>query len=171
MAARKTASRGKKPGNKATSDLSPNLRTLEQLVAILEDSSLSELTYEDENLAVSLKRGGSAATLVATAPASIAPPAGPVAEAPGASVEVDDDKDVHVIRSPFVGTFYRSPSPDAGPFTEVDKKVRRGQTVCIVEAMKLMNEIEAEVDGVVIEVLVDNAQTVQYGDPLFRVRV
>ena len=73
-----------------------------------------------------------------------------------------------VVSSPFVGTFYRSPSPDAPPFVDVGQNVKKGQTLCIIEAMKLMNEIESEVDGTVAEIMVPNATAVEFGEPLFR---
>ncbi|MEY3212556.1 MAG: acetyl-CoA carboxylase, biotin carboxyl carrier protein, partial [Pseudomonadota bacterium] len=76
----------------------------------------------------------------------------------------------HVVNSPMVGTFYRSASPDAPPYAELGASVRKGQVLCIIEAMKLMNEIESDVDGVVVEILAQNGQPVQFGQPLFRVR-
>jgi acetyl-CoA carboxylase biotin carboxyl carrier protein len=79
------------------------------------------------------------------------------------------DKKGHIVTSPFVGTFYRSPAPDQPPFVEVGTVVRKGQVLCIVEAMKLMNEIESDVAGKVAEVLVENAQPVEFGQPLFRI--
>ncbi|GMA55854.1 hypothetical protein GCM10025858_03570 [Alicyclobacillus sacchari] len=81
-----------------------------------------------------------------------------------------NDIDVHVITSPMVGTFYRAPSPESAPFVEVGAQVTSKTVVCIIEAMKLMNEIEAEVSGEVIEVLAENGQLVEYGQPLFKVR-
>ncbi len=75
----------------------------------------------------------------------------------------------HILNSPIVGTFYRSPSPDAPPFTEVGARVRRGQALCIIEAMKLMNEIESDVDGTVVEIYPQNAQAVEFGEPLFAI--
>ena len=79
------------------------------------------------------------------------------------------DKPGVLVTSPFVGTFYRAPSPDSPPFVEVGAKVKKGQTLCIVEAMKLMNEIESETDGTVAEILVQNATPVEFGEPLFRI--
>ena len=79
------------------------------------------------------------------------------------------EKKGHVITSPFVGTFYRTPAPDQPPFVEVGSSVRKGQTLCIIEAMKLMNEIESEVGGKVAEILVENAQPVEFGQALFRI--
>jgi acetyl-CoA carboxylase biotin carboxyl carrier protein len=78
--------------------------------------------------------------------------------------------DEHIIKSPIVGTFYAGPSPDAGPFVKVGDSVQSGQTVCIIEAMKLMNEIEADISGEVVRVLVENGQPVEYGEPLFALR-
>jgi acetyl-CoA carboxylase biotin carboxyl carrier protein len=103
--------------------------------------------------------------LGASAPATAAPAApSPPAESPVAA-------DSHVIKSPIVGTFYASPSPDAEPFVRVGDRVRVGQVLCIVEAMKLMNEIESDVAGTVLQIYPKNAQPVEYGEPLFAIRV
>ena len=99
-------------------------------------------------------------SLPAPAPAN---PGAPKAEAKAA------DKPGVLVNSPFVGTFYRAPSPDSPPFVDVGQKVKKGQTLCIVEAMKLMNEIESEVDGTVAEIFVQNATPVEFGEPLFRI--
>ena len=96
-------------------------------------------------------------------------------DSPPAPVQAVDSKAAKapevgtLITSPFVGTFYRAPSPEAPPFVEVNQAVRKGQVVCIVEAMKLMNEIESEFDGKILEILVKNAEHVEYGQPLFRI--
>ncbi|HVS65381.1 MAG TPA: acetyl-CoA carboxylase biotin carboxyl carrier protein [Thermoanaerobaculia bacterium] len=99
-------------------------------------------------------------------------PATAGALASGKQEEEDDDRHsgAHLLTSPIVGTFYVCPSPDADPFVRVGDRVEKGQIVCIVEAMKLMNEIEADVDGVVVEVIPQNAQPVEYGEPLFAIR-
>jgi acetyl-CoA carboxylase biotin carboxyl carrier protein len=110
---------------------------------------------------------GAAAHAAATAPGAAldAPAAGPPAEAaalpPG----------THVLNSPIVGTFYRAPAPDAAPFVDVGSRVTKGQVLCIVEAMKLMNEIESDVAGIVVEVYPQNAQAVEFGEPLFAIRL
>jgi acetyl-CoA carboxylase biotin carboxyl carrier protein len=96
-------------------------------------------------------------------PATLAPPTAP----PPSVVPRDDGQ---FVTSPFVGTFYRSPSPDAPPFVEAGMSVREGQTLCIVEAMKLMNEIEADVSGVIAEILVENGKPVEFGQKLFRIK-
>jgi acetyl-CoA carboxylase biotin carboxyl carrier protein len=98
---------------------------------------------------------------LAVAPAPAAPVAKPVEKAP--------EKPGHMVTSPFVGTFYRAPSPDAAPFVDVGTAVKKGQVLCIVEAMKLMNELEAEVDGKVAEIFVQNATPVEFGEKLFRI--
>jgi acetyl-CoA carboxylase biotin carboxyl carrier protein len=105
-----------------------------------------------------------------------APPAGTLAAAQGAqgmpgSPSASGKPRPHILNSPIVGTFYRSPSPDAPPFTEVGARVRKGQALCIIEAMKLMNEIESDVDGTVVEVYPQNAQAVEFGEPLFAIEV
>ncbi|HUO87366.1 MAG TPA: acetyl-CoA carboxylase biotin carboxyl carrier protein [Thermoanaerobaculia bacterium] len=109
----------------------------------------------------------------ATAEAGLPEPTAgpPAAEAGTASSDEDAlPPGTHVLTSPIVGTFYRAPAPDADPYVEVGAKVRKGQVLCIVEAMKLMNEIEADVDGAVLEVLPQNGQAVEFGEPLFAIR-
>ena len=103
-----------------------------------------------------------AAQAVAGAPAP-APAAAPAAEASPA-------QGAHIVTSPIVGTFYQAPSPDADPFATVGSRVRKGQVLCIIEAMKLMNEIESDADGVVVEIYPQNAQAVEFGEPLFAIR-
>jgi acetyl-CoA carboxylase biotin carboxyl carrier protein len=104
---------------------------------------------------------------VAAGPAPAAAPAAPATPAAAKAEKVE--KPGTVVTSPFVGTFYRSPSPDSPPYVDVGSKVKKGQVLCIVEAMKLMNEIEAEVEGVVAEILTQNATPVEFGQPLFRI--
>jgi acetyl-CoA carboxylase biotin carboxyl carrier protein len=108
----------------------------------------------------------------ATAPARAAAvaAAAPVAPAPAPESAAPASGPAVYITSPFVGTFYRSPSPDAPPFVDVGSRVKKGQVLCIVEAMKLMNEIESEVDGAIVAVLAENGQPVEFGEPLFQIR-
>jgi len=150
----------------------PRIERLQTLIKLMKKSKLGELSYEDSDIRVSLKQQGialQAASGLAPAAASPAPAATPSSESASATIEDPDDQ--HVICSPFVGTFYSAPSPDSDAFTQIGQSVSKGQTVCIVEAMKLMNEIEAEVSGVVTEILVDDGQGVQYGEPLFKIKV
>ncbi len=113
----------------------------------------------------------SSETVVASA-AAVAPPA--VAAVPAAAEPAPVEspgRDLYVLKSPIVGTFYRAPSPDSPNFVEVGDRVDNGQILCIVEAMKLMNEIESDVDGTIAEIYVENAQPVEYGEPLFGIKV
>ena len=132
---------------------------IKAVLALLEDTDVSEFEYEDENLRLGIKRGVVGAPMVA----ALAPPV----SAAGAAAVAAAPESGHVISSPFVGTFYRAASPESAPFTEVGQQVEAGQTLCIVEAMKLMNEIEADVSGTVKKILVDNAQAVEYDQALF----
>ena len=110
------------------------------------------------------------APAVATAaPAAVNAPGAPATEAVQAAA-VDEDADIHGVTSPIVGTFYRAPNPDADPYVKVGDYVEKGQTLCIIEAMKLMNEIEADASGTVVKVLPENAQPVEYGEQLFKIR-
>ena len=148
---------------------------LQKLVGILESSSLASLEYEDSDILVRLNRGhvgnGQAGPAMLVAPALSASTAVAASATPAKAAAPKEDENVHVVKSPFVGTFYRSPSPDQPSFTDVGQQVVKGQTLCIVEAMKLMNEIESEVAGTVLAVLVENGRAVQYHDPLFKIAV
>jgi acetyl-CoA carboxylase biotin carboxyl carrier protein len=150
---------------------------VKKLVQLVEKSDVTHIAWQRGPERVVIKRGNSAAG-APVAPVHAVPHATPIAAAvpappaPAAAAPKADkaaDKPGTLVNSPFVGTFYRSPSPDSPPFTDVGQKVKKGQTLCIVEAMKLMNEIESEVDGVVAEILVQNATPVEFGEPLFRI--
>jgi acetyl-CoA carboxylase biotin carboxyl carrier protein len=146
-----------------------DLAKLSALLDVLNEKDIAELEYEDEKSRVKIVRGKIAQAVTfapAMAQASFAPPASPLA-ASAAPAESDDTVDV---TSPFVGTFYRSPSPDAPSFVEVGSVVRPGQTLCIIEAMKLMNEIEAECAGTVVECFAQNGKAVEFGQKLFRIK-
>jgi len=134
---------------------------IKAVLDLLEDTDVSEFEYEDENLRLGIKRGPTAAPMMA-APAVASQSAAQAPAAAAAAIESGN-----VIASPFVGTFYRAASPESPPFTEVGQRIEVGQTLCIVEAMKLMNEIEAEISGTVKKILVENAQAVEYDQPLF----
>jgi len=135
---------------------------IKAVLELLEDTDIREFEYEDENLRLGIKRGAASAPLVtAMAPAPMAAPALGTGSAAAETVSG------HVIPSPFVGTFYRAASPESAPYTEVGQRVEAGQTLCIVEAMKLMNEIEADISGTVKKILVENAQAVEYDQALF----
>ena len=146
-------------------------KEMADLIRMMKRQGVAEFTWESGNegtkLSVRFEGAGYVAVpapVVAQAPAPAAPAASPAAAAPAAAPAADG----RVIKAPIVGTFYRSPSPDAKPYVNVGDSVRKGQVVCIVEAMKLMNQIESDVDGVVTEILVENGQPVQFGQELFR---
>lgn len=145
---------------------------LEGLLKTLESGGVSEFEYEDEKvrLRVTFPRGvavQAAPAVTVQAPAAAAAPAAPK---PAAPAPAQDEADVVYVTSPFVGTFYRAPGPEAASFVEVGSTVKKGQTLCIVEAMKLMNEIEAEFPCTILEILVDNGKSVEFGQKLFKVK-
>ncbi|MBI4685636.1 MAG: acetyl-CoA carboxylase biotin carboxyl carrier protein [Nitrospirae bacterium] len=134
------------------------LDDLKGLIELLKDTDITELQVEQDSMKVKIKREKllssielSKSIVSQERPAEIA----------------EDTQRLITVTSPIVGTFYRSSSPEAEPFIEAGARVKKGQVVCIIEAMKLMNEIESEADGVVVRILVENGQTVEYGEPLF----
>jgi acetyl-CoA carboxylase biotin carboxyl carrier protein len=145
-----------------------DLRKLKKLIDLVQESGIAELEITEGEEKVKIVKGGAVDVQSAAAPAATpAKPAGegrPLASAPA---EPPPGQDGHVVKAPMVGTFYRSPSPDAKAFVEVGHTIKEGQTICIIEAMKLMNEIECDATGVVKAVLVENGQPVEYGQPLF----
>jgi acetyl-CoA carboxylase biotin carboxyl carrier protein len=144
---------------------------LEELMQLLDRHGFDELEIERGEERVLLRRN--AVPIASPAPAAIAgaPAPAPAEAAPGQPAPAQEEgPDVVFITSPFVGTFYRSPSPESDPFVEVGQQITAGQTLCIVEAMKLMNEIEAEIRGTILDILIDNGTPVEYGDRLFKVR-
>jgi acetyl-CoA carboxylase biotin carboxyl carrier protein len=160
-----------------------DLDELKDLLQILDDKEIAEFELEEQGMKLRIRKAGAsnhaspppplpaAAALAAAppvvavgtlpAPAPAAPPVVPAAEV---------DEGLLIVKSPIVGTFYRSPDPNSPVFVEIGQRIKPGQVLCIVEAMKLMNEIEAEASGVVVKAHPENGQPVQYGDPLFTIR-
>lgn len=145
-----------------------DLRKLKKLIDLVEESGISELELTEDGEKVRISRNFTASAPIqqyAPMQYAAAPQAAPaVAPAAEAAPAVEEG---HAVKSPMVGTFYRSPSPDAKAFVEVGDTVAVGDTLCIIEAMKLLNEIEADKAGVIKKILVDNGQAVEYGEPLF----
>jgi len=141
-------------------------------VAVVEiEHAGTRLRVEGRPQAVALTAAAPAAPPLTTVPSPPAQPAPAAADAePTSAEEVTAEENLHAITSPIVGTFYRAPNPDADPYVKVGDFVEQGQTLCIVEAMKLMNEIESDVNGTVVKVLPENAQPVEYGEQLFVLR-
>ncbi|AKD57930.1 acetyl-CoA carboxylase biotin carboxyl carrier protein [Spirosoma radiotolerans] len=158
-----------------------NTKDIQQLIDFISQSGLDEVNIETTDLKISVKRYGAGAPAAAVAPAAAAPvaqapiaqpqavavPAAPVA-VPAAAPQADASKYI-TIKSPMIGTFYRSANPDSPMFVEVGDSVTEGKVVCIIEAMKLFNEIESEVSGRIVKILVENATPVEYDQPLFLV--
>lgn len=144
-----------------------DLKALARLLRLLEKRNIAEFEVEDDKMRVRVVRGGRAPAASFAPVIEVAPVASAGAAAP---LPVVDDASIAYVTSPFVGTFYRSPSPDAPPFVEVGSSIREGQALCIVEAMKLMNEIEADASGTIVEILAENGKAVEFGQKLFKVR-
>jgi acetyl-CoA carboxylase biotin carboxyl carrier protein len=147
-----------------------SLEQLKSLLETLEKGDVSEFEYEDEQLKLRLSLGKKAATVIHAAPQMLAAPSATVAGAAAAKASDDSDPSVVFVTSPFVGTFYRAPSPDASNFCEVGSQVKQGQALCIIEAMKLMNEIESDASGTVLDILVENGKSVEFGQKLFKLK-
>jgi acetyl-CoA carboxylase, biotin carboxyl carrier protein len=159
---------------------SVNMEELRELIALLRENGLAELELENSGFRVRLRRESAASESsgyapppapvpapAAPAPAPVHAPAHPGTQATTAAAQ---DQDLHIIPSPIVGTFYRSASPTADPFVKIGSNVEPESVVCIIEAMKLMNEIQAEATGEVVKIYVENGQPVEYGQPLFGIR-
>ncbi len=156
-----------------------DLRKLKKLIDLVQESGIAELEITEGEEKVKIVKGGVVTVVPGVAPAAVAAPqahavaAPPAAAAPAGApaaappAEPPPAQEGHVVKAPMVGTFYRSPSPDAKPFVEVGQAVKEGEVICIIEAMKLMNEIDADASGTVKAILVENGQPVEYGQPLF----
>jgi acetyl-CoA carboxylase biotin carboxyl carrier protein len=180
------AARARSRNNDAVSEQpspSVNMDELKELIGLLRENGLAELELEREGFRVRLRREGthfipsSEPGAPVSAPVQTAKPANaPVAAAapahPGAQAETaaSEDQGLRIIPSPIVGTFYRSASPNADPFVKIGSNVEPETVVCIIEAMKLMNEIQAETSGEVVKIYVENGQPVEYGQPLFGIK-
>ncbi len=141
-----------------------DLRKLKKLIDLVQESGISELEVTEGEEKVKIVKSGGAGVVYAS-PVPVATAAAPTAPAPAAAAAPAEITG-HFVKSPMVGTFYRSPSPGAKAFVEVGDTVKSGDTICIIEAMKLLNEIECDKDGVIKAILVDNGQPVEYGEPL-----
>ena len=141
-----------------------DIAQIRKLIKLVQSSDLTEIEVTEGDQAVRISRQQAVMAQPAPAP-HYAAPAAPLAAAP--TSEAVEEEAENTVSSPMVGTFYRSPSPDADSFVSVGQKVKKGDAICIIEAMKMMNEIEAEYDGVVDSVLIENATPVEYGQPIF----
>ncbi len=143
-----------------------DIRKVKKLIELLEESGIAEIEIHEGEESVRISRNPTIVPGAAVAPVAIAAPvaaAAPIAEATPAEEKIEG----HVLNSPMVGSFYRAPSPGAASFVDVGSKVSVGDTLCIIEAMKLLNQIEADKDGTIKAILVENGQPVEYNQPLF----
>jgi acetyl-CoA carboxylase biotin carboxyl carrier protein len=148
-----------------------DIRKIKKLIELLEESDLAEIEVQEGEESVRISRHGKAVhTVVGAQPMMMTAPPPPTQAAPAASVSTEAPPlppKGHTITSPIVGSFYRSPAPGSPPFVEVGQRVNAGDTLCIIEAMKMLNQIESDKAGVVAAILVENGQPVEYGQPLF----
>lgn len=146
-----------------------DLRKLKKLIDLVEESGIAELEVTEGEEKVRIAKYSQHAPVVQSYALPAAPIAAPAAAAPAAPAAPAENAlpDGHVVKSPMVGSFYRSPSPGAAAFVEIGQAVKQGDTICIIEAMKLLNEIEADASGVIKAILVDNGEPVEFGEPLF----
>lgn len=141
-----------------------DIRKIKKLIEIIEESGIAELEIKEGEEFIRINRYSSAPAPVVYAPT---PVAAPVAAVVGGAAPVEEKITGHVVKSPMVGTFYRSASPGTKVFVEIGQSVMVGDTLCIIEAMKILNQIESDKSGTVTKILVDNAEPVEYGQPLF----
>lgn len=150
-----------------------DIRKIKKLIELIEESDITEIEIKEGEESVRLSRQSAAQTVMMAAPhvpvpvVAAAATQAASAATPANVAEQAEELNGHVVRSPMVGTFYRSPSPGAKAFIEVGQRVNVGDTLCIIEAMKILNQIEADKSGVIVNILVENAQPVEYNQPLF----
>ena len=147
-----------------------DLRKIKKLIELLEESNISEIEVKEGEEAIKLSRASNIQQLNPQSIAPVSPPTINEASQPAVPTSEKSIPDGDTITSPMVGTFYRSASPDSKPFVEKGQKVAKGDTVCILEAMKMMNQVTAEKNGTIIDILVDDAEPVEYGQPLFIIK-
>jgi len=161
-----------------------NVDVIKQILDLMKEHELAEFELEQEGLKIRVRKQGNTPVFTMSAPPMPALAAAPVpmpalsaagmaaAPAPAAAAGPADEEELElaVVTSPIVGTFYRSPDPSSPPFVDIGQVIRKGQTLCIIEAMKLMNEIESEYEGEIVKVYVENGQPVQYGERIFAIK-
>ena len=148
-----------------------DIKQIQDLIKFVHKSGVNEVSIEENDFKITIKTNQAPTVVTATIPAAAPLAAAPVAAAPAAAAApaVSESDNYLTIKSPMIGTFYRSASPDKPSFVNVGDEIKAGQVLCVVEAMKLFNEIEAEISGRIVKVLVDNASPIEYDQPLFLV--
>ena len=145
-----------------------NIKDIKELLEAFDNSKTNVLEFETEEFRIYLDKGASTFQVAQTLPQTVQAPQEPIVQRVEAKPECEVEGEL--ITSPMVGTFYQAPSPDSPPYVRVGDKVKKGDTLCIIEAMKIMNELEAEFDCEILEVLVEDGQPVEFDTPLFRVK-
>ena len=146
-----------------------NYKEIKELIDLIKETDVAEIEVERAGTRIRIRRDGQGGPVREIRDVAPPPPTAPAEPASPGPAAAQPEEEAGVVHSPLVGTFYRSPGPDTPPFTDLGERVEKGQVLCIVEAMKLMNEIEAEFAGIVREVFVENGQPVEYGQPLYRI--
>ncbi len=147
-----------------------DIELISEIIKLFKESDVAELELSTKDFKIKLSKFGEAKALPMIFPNNQTLSVPQTQE--GLKVEKkEEEKNLHIVKSPMVGTFYRAPAPGAKPFVEVGSKVKKGDVLCIIEAMKIMNEIKSDVNGTVEEILVENGQPVEYGQPLFKIRL
>lgn len=148
-----------------------DLKAIKQVVEMMKRSEISEFEIEEKDFKLRLSRKNGETQIIQAAPLAPAPlAAAPVAAAPAAAAAPVEEVGISIVKSPMVGTFYSASSPESPAFAKVGTKVSADSIVCIIEAMKVMNEIQSEISGTITEVLIENGEAVEYGQPLFKVK-
>ena len=152
-----------------------NIKEIKELLELMAEHNVGEIEIEKDNAKIKLRKMANGGIVMQSAPQMMAPMqavmhAPAQAGAPSAAAQAADEEGVTIVRSPMVGTFYASPAPDQPTYVSVGKAVKDGDVLCIIEAMKLMNEIKSELGGTVIEILVQNGQTVEYDQPILKIK-
>ncbi len=152
-----------------------NIKEIKELLELMAEHNLGEIEIEKDNAKIMLRKMAGGGIVVQNTPQAMAPigtgiPAPAQASAPAAAAQPIAEEGVTIVRSPMVGTFYAAPAPDQPAYVSVGKVVKDGDVLCIIEAMKLMNEIKSELGGTVIEILVQNGQTVEYDQPILKIK-
>ncbi|MFZ8833565.1 MAG: acetyl-CoA carboxylase biotin carboxyl carrier protein [Candidatus Caldipriscus sp.] len=148
-----------------------DLEIISEIIRIFKESDIAKLELTTKDFKIKLSKVGEFQAVPTISLNNLQPTQATQLPQEVPKVEVKEEKNIHIVKSPIVGTFYRAPAPGAKPFVEVGSRVKKGDVLCIIEAMKIMNEVKSDVNGVVEEILVENGQPVEYGQPLFKIRL
>ncbi len=148
-----------------------DLEIISEIIRIFKESDIAKLELSTKDFKIKLSKFGEFQAVPTISLNNLQPTQATQTPQEAPKVKVKEEKNIHIVKSPIVGTFYRAPAPGAKPFVEVGSRVKNGDVLCIIEAMKIMNEIKSDVNGVVEEILVENGQPVEYGQPLFKIRL